>query len=137
MATEFVQGGDLRHLMKSKKTFPEDAAKFIIANLILGLEFIHHNGILHRDIRPENILIASTGYLKICDFGLARIWTPENSTDSSGNPCYMAPEVLFKHNHTMTADYFSLGVIAHELMLGRKPYDVSTRDEYKEALKTQ
>ena len=69
LATEFVQGGDLRHLMKSKKTFPEDAAKFIIANLILGLEFIHHNGILHRDIRPENILIASTGYLKICDFG--------------------------------------------------------------------
>ena len=60
----------------------------------MGLEYVHLNGILHRDIKPENIVMDKEGYLHITDFGVARIWNPENSSDTSGTPGYMAPEVL-------------------------------------------
>jgi serine/threonine protein kinase len=59
------------------------------------------------------------GYLRITDFGIARVWTPENSHDTSGTPGYMAPEVMCRQNHGVAADYFAVGVIAYECMLGK------------------
>jgi len=61
---------------------------------LLGLEFLHKNGIIHRDIKPENFVLDQSGYLRITDFGLARYWRPDNASDTSGTPGYMAPEVL-------------------------------------------
>jgi serine/threonine kinase 32 len=55
---------------------------------------VHNKGIIHRDIKPENLVFDSNGYLRLTDFGIARIWTPENSKDTSGTPGYMAPEVM-------------------------------------------
>lgn len=86
------------------------------------MEYLHNNGVIHRDIRPENILIDGKGYCKLADFGLARIWQPLNSSDTSGTPGYAAPEVLSRQNHGTGVDYFAAGIIAHELMLGKKPY---------------
>mmetsp|Transcript_26048 Transcript_26048/g.25263 ORF Transcript_26048/g.25263 Transcript_26048/m.25263 type:complete len:99 (+) Transcript_26048:115-411(+) len=93
---------------------------------------MHNNGVIHRDLRPENVLFDGKGYCKLTDLGLARVWQPVNSSDNSGNPGYMAPEVLFKQNHGMQADYFALGVIAHEMMLGKKPYEGKDRKTYKQ-----
>lgn len=76
----------------------------------------------------------SNGYLRITDFGIARIWTPENSHDTSGTPGYMAPEVMCRQNHGVAADYFALGVIAHECMLGRRPYQGKTRKEIRDQI---
>jgi len=61
----------------------------MISCMILGLEYIHNNGIIHRDIKPENLVFDAKGYIHITDFGIARVWNPNNSQDTSGTPGYM------------------------------------------------
>ena len=68
--------------------------EFFVACLIAGLEYCHEKQIIHRDIKPENLVIDMDGYVRITDFGIARIWRPENAQDTSGTPGYMAPEVM-------------------------------------------
>jgi serine/threonine protein kinase len=132
LVLDLKNGGDLRyHIAKSKK-FSEVQAKFFIACILSGLDYIHNNGILHRDIKPENLVFDERGYLHITDFGIARIWTPENSKDTSGTPGYMAPEVIFRQNHGIAADYFAVGVILYELMMGRRPYVGRDRKEIRD-----
>jgi serine/threonine kinase 32 len=63
--------------------------EFMLACLIVGLEYMHNNGVIHRDIKPENLVMDNNGYIRITDMGIARIWTPENSQDTSGTPGYM------------------------------------------------
>jgi serine/threonine protein kinase len=69
-------------------------SEFMLACLVVGLEYMHNNGVIHRDIKPENLVMDSNGYVRITDMGIARIWQPENSQDTSGTPGYMAPEVM-------------------------------------------
>ena len=71
------------------------------------------------------------GYLRITDFGIAKEVKPENSADTSGTPGYMAPEVMVRQNHSFAVDYYALGVIAYELMIGRRPYPGRSRPEIK------
>jgi serine/threonine protein kinase len=61
----------------------------MVACIIVGLEYMHNNGVIHRDIKPENLVMESNGYVRVTDLGIARIWTPENSQDTSGTPGYM------------------------------------------------
>ena len=74
------------------------------------------------------------GYLRLTDFGIAREWSPENKKENSGTPGYMAPEVMFKQNHGIAADYFALGVIGYECIMGRRPYLGRSRSEIREAI---
>ena len=62
---------------------------FFVACLILALEFLHYNSILHRDVKPENLVLDHEGYLRLTDLGVARIWKPDNQSDTSGTPGYM------------------------------------------------
>ena len=80
---------------------------------------MHANNIIHRDIKPENLVLDKKGYVKITDLGIARVFRTENSSDTSGTPGYMAPEVMCRMNHSFTADFFALGVIIYEFMLGK------------------
>lgn len=89
---------------------------------------------IHRDIKPENLVFDADGYLRITDFGIARIWTFDNAQDTSGTPGYMAPEVICKQNHGIGVDYFALGVIAHECMLGKRPYIGKSRKDIREQI---
>ena len=134
---DFLQGGDLRYHLCKKKIFTENETKFIIANIILGLEYIHFNRVIHRDIKPENIVLNSKGYAKITDFGIAKL-LPENShyfnNDSSGTPGYMAPEALCNQNQSYVEDYFALGVICYEMITGTRPYIGKNRKEIKEKI---
>lgn len=84
-----------------------------------SLEYIHNKSIIHRDIKPENLVFNEKGYLKVTDFGIARIWNPDNSKETSGTPGYMAPEVMCRQNHGVAVDYFAVGVIGYECMMGR------------------
>lgn len=84
----------------------------------MGLEYLHFNNVLHRDIKPENLVLDERGYMRITDFGIAKIYQKENSAETSGTPGYMSPEVIVGHNHTSVVDYFALGVITYEFMMG-------------------
>ena len=106
--------------------------KFFVACMLLGLEYVHNKGILHRDIKPENLVFDDKGYLRITDFGIARVWNPENSKDTSGTPGYMAPEVMCRQNHGVAVDYFAIGVIGYETMFGKRPYLGKSRKEIRD-----
>lgn len=67
---------------------------FFIACILEALRSVHAQGIIHRDIKPENLVFDGNGYLRLTDFGIARFWTPDNSSETSGTPGYMAPEVM-------------------------------------------
>ena len=96
LCMDLLLGGDLRYNMNKHKTFKEEEAsmyynilEFLMACVILGLEYLHLNGVIHRDIKPENIMLDESGYGRLTDLGIARIWNPENSQDTSGTPGYM------------------------------------------------
>ena len=97
---DLLTGGDLRYHIARHRRFSEEQTRFFIANIIVALEYLHNKSILHRDIKPENLVFDERGYLKITDFGIARIWNPDNSKETSGTPGYMAPEVIEGKNAT-------------------------------------
>ena len=116
---DLLTGGDLRYHIAKYRKFTEEQTKFFIANIIVALEYIHGKSILHRDIKPENLVFDEKGYLRVTDFGIARIWNPENSKETSGTPGYMAPEVMCRQSHGVAVDYFAVGIIGYECMMGR------------------
>ena len=127
-------GGDLRYQINKITNFSENQSKFFMACLILGLEVIHANNIIHRDIKPENLVLDYKGYLKITDFGIAKKQVKQNSNETSGTPGYMAPEVMCCQNHTVVVDYYAMGIICYELMMGVRPYIGEGRNEIKEKI---
>jgi len=94
LVMDLLNGGDLRYHICRYRRFNEETTKFFVACLVSGLEYCHEKQIIHRDIKPENLVIDMDGYVRITDFGIARIWRPENAQDTSGTPGYMAPEVM-------------------------------------------
>ena len=134
LVMDLLTGGDLRYHIAKKKRFSERETKFFIANMLLALEYIHSKNIIHRDIKPENLVLELNGYLRITDFGVAKIKEKDNSSETSGTPGYMAPEVILVQNHSFPSDFFALGVIGYEFMLGYRPYLGSSRKEIKELI---
>lgn len=135
---DLLTGGDMRYhissMNKYKKKFTEEQAKFFVACIVLALDYTHSNNILHRDLKPENFVFDNKGYLRLTDYGIARVYQKDNYTDTSGTPGYMAPEVLCCQNHTIAVDYFALGVFTFELMFGYRPYNGKSRSELKEKI---
>ena len=134
LVMDLLTGGDLRYHIALKRTFSESETRFFISNMIIALEYIHSKNIIHRDIKPENLVLESTGYLRITDFGVAKINESDNSSETSGTPGYMAPEVILVLNHSFPSDFFALGVIGYEFMLGYRPYLGRSRKEIKELI---
>ena len=134
LVMDLLTGGDLRYHIAHKRTFSETQTKFIIANMLLALEYIHNKNIIHRDIKPENLVLESNGYVRITDFGVAKINEEDNSSETSGTPGYMAPEVILVQNHSFPSDFFALGVIGYEFMLGYRPYLGRGRKEIKQLI---
>ena len=106
--------------------------EFFLACTLLGLEYLHANKIIHKDIKPENLVLDDKGYLKINDFGIAKIYKEKNCKENGGTPGYISPEVICGQNHTYTADYFAIGVMAYEFMLGKRPYKGKNKQEVKD-----
>lgn len=106
-------------LPKKKQVKQFVKSEFFIACIVLGLEYIHENKVIHRDIKPENLVLDDKGYVRITDFGIAKLYQKENSSETSGTPGYMSPEVMCSLNHSFAVDFFALGVIGYEFMNGR------------------
>ena len=124
----FLQGGDLfYHLHHSTINLTEEVAKFYIIELILGLEFLHQNNVIFRDLKPENILLDSEGHIRISDFGLSKIL--ENSRDKAYTLCgtlkYLAPEILKNKGYEKSVDWWSLGCIFYEMLMGHLPFKIN------------
>ena len=136
LGLELMKGGDLRyHLINHSQTFTESQLKFLVSNLILGLEYIHSKNIIHRDIKPENILFDNKGYAYITDFNIScKKEEINNLYDISGTPVYMAPESVAQKYQDFTIDFYSLGIICYECIMGIRPYEGSTRHEVKKYL---
>jgi serine/threonine kinase 32 len=83
-------------------------------------------------LKPENLVLDEDGYMRLTDLGIARMNKGNNAGDTSGTPGYMAPEVMCRMDHSVVADYYALGVITYELMLGRRPYNGRTRQDIRE-----
>ena len=134
LVMDLLTGGDLRYHICHKKQFNEEQSRFFSSCILLGLEYIHNNNIIHRDIKPENLVLDEKGYVRITDFGVAKKNLKDNSSETSGTPGYMAPEVLCALNHSFQVDFFALGVIIFEFMNGYRPYLGRNRKEIKEAV---
>ena len=136
LVLDFLKGGDLRYHICKNGNITEEQTKFFLACLTLGLEYIHSHSLIHRDIKPENLLMDSRGYLRITDFGISSIYkkNKKNAYDTSGTPGYMAPEVITGNNHCKVVDYFAMGIIGFELMMGERPYKGKSRKEIKEQM---
>jgi serum/glucocorticoid-regulated kinase 2 len=129
---DLLTGGDLRFHFNIKSTFSEKEVKFFISCIILSLEYIHENNIIHRDIKPENLVSDDKGYIRLTDFGIAKIKKEQNSSETSGTPGYMAPEVLNSQNHSFTVDFYAIGIIGYEFLIGKRPYIGKNRKEIKQ-----
>ena len=95
------------------------------------MEYLHTNKIIHKDIKPENLVFDDKGYLKINDFGISKVFKEKNYKENGGTPGYISPEVLFGQNHSFTADYFAVGVMGYECMLGHRPYKGKNKQDFK------
>ena len=138
MINNLMRGGDLRFWYSKRVFFTEKQCRFIIACIILGLEYLHSNKIIHRDLKPENILFDKKGFVHITDFGIAKslknLEDGEGIIDTSGTPGYMSPETIFQKKHSFPSDFFSLGVICYEMMMKKRPYMGKNRQEIKQKM---
>ena len=133
---DYLSGGDLRYHICRKSFFSEEETKFIAACITLSLNYIHDKKVIHRDLKPENLVFGDDGYLHLTDFGIAMDYQKEGVVSASGTPGYMAPEAIINKPHDYCVDYFALGVIVYELMLGERPYQGKNRKEIKEQMFT-
>ena len=124
---EFVEGQTLTQWMK-KQRLSVPQIKHVIYHAGLGLAYAHENGVFHRDVKPDNIMLSTTGGVKVMDFGIARVVESSLTKTGSvmGTPAYMSPEQCNGQKVDGRSDIFSLGVILYELLTGRKPFKGDT-----------
>lgn len=127
MILDFMKGGDLTfHLdRRPNHCFPEDAVRFYLANIILVLQMVHEHRLVHRDIKPDNILLDAKGYAYLTDFNVSRrLEIDDRVSGYAGTFAYMAPELFVKGARYGTkVDIWSLGIVMFRLLFGRVPWE--------------
>ena len=133
MLMEFMPGGELFYHLSKRKNFSEEIAKFYIAEVIIGIEYLHNQQIIHRDLKPENILIGLDGHIKLTDFGISKVVSENNLKTSTicGTPEYQAPEIIMDYEYDKAVDFWSIGCLIYELISGRPPFYDPNREQLK------
>lgn len=125
LSMEYVPGETLRDLLRRRGRFPAAEALSLVAPLLSGLAAAHRAGIVHRDVKPENVLITPDGWLKVADFGLARAFAGGRQTRSGiimGTAAYLAPEQVSGTSAGPRVDVYAAGIMLFELLTGRPPH---------------
>ncbi|MGE5715288.1 MAG: protein kinase domain-containing protein [Acidobacteriota bacterium] len=135
IAMEYVEGKNLKQLLKDKVSFSYDRIAEIVTSVGEALDYAHRRGIVHRDVKPANIILTNDGTVKITDFGIAKIETSSLTETGQflGTPNYMSPEQVTGEIVDGRSDLFSLGVVLYELLTRKKPFagDNLTSISYK------
>jgi serine/threonine protein kinase len=119
---EVLLGGELFKFLRAETQFPESWSKFYSASVLLAFCQIHSKNIAYRDLKPENLVLDSNGYLKLVDFGLAKKVDSGKTWTLCGTPDYLAPEVILNEGHDWAVDYWGLGVLIYEMTAGSPPF---------------
>jgi serine/threonine-protein kinase len=129
LVMEYVQGRTLKELIREKGRMQPDIAAQITLRILAALRHAHQNGIIHRDVKPQNILVHDDGHIKVADFGIAAKMDSETlaQTDNViGSVHYISPEQASGKEIDVTSDIYSVGVVFYEMLTGRVPYDGET-----------
>eukprot|EP01022_Parablepharisma_sp_SALTPOND_P013440 TRINITY_DN17_c0_g1_i1.p4 TRINITY_DN17_c0_g1~~TRINITY_DN17_c0_g1_i1.p4 ORF type:complete len:463 (+),score=67.94 TRINITY_DN17_c0_g1_i1:1612-3000(+) len=135
---ELCAGGDLLNYVRRRRKLKENVAKYIFKQLIEGLQHCHSRGILHRDIKLDNVLLNAKGDIKICDFGVSKIVKKgEKMMEQCGTPAYIAPEILRDKGYEgFAVDIWSAGVALYAMLYGTVPFKANNmRDLHKMIMK--
>ncbi|XP_028299191.1 microtubule-associated serine/threonine-protein kinase 3 isoform X3 [Gouania willdenowi] len=146
MVMEYVEGGDCANLLKNMGPLPVEMTRMYFAETVLALEYLHNYGIVHRDLKPDNLLITSMGHIKLTDFGLSKIGLMNMTTNLyeghmekdtrefvdkqvCGTPEYIAPEVILRQGYGKPVDWWAMGIILYEFLVGCVPFFGDTPEE--------
>ncbi|WWD03459.1 hypothetical protein V865_001511 [Kwoniella europaea PYCC6329] len=121
MLLSYIPGGELFSHLRRAGRFSADVTRFYLASIILAIEYLHSKNIIYRDLKPENLLLDRYGYLRIADFGFAKIIEDRTFT-LCGTPEYLAPEIVLSQGHGKAVDWWALGILAFEMLAGYPPF---------------
>jgi serine/threonine-protein kinase len=125
LALEYCEGGTLDQMLLERGILPLPQAVRLIREVAAGLEQCHRQQVLHRDVKPANVFISSSGTAKLGDFGTG-IYLSDSTEDQVGTAFYMAPEIFEGSRATVSSDIYSLGILAFEVLAGSRPFVGST-----------
>ena len=131
LVIEYCPNGDLAKHLSFEKRFKEPRAKFYICEILLALEDLHKRDIIFRDLKPDNVVLDKDGHCKLTDFGLSKEGVHENFFAQSfcGSIAYLAPEMLKKEGHGKAVDWYLLGVLFYEMLVGITPYFTTRKED--------
>jgi len=138
---DYVNGGELFFHLQKEGRFDQERVKFYIAEIVIGLEYLHGASIIYRDLKPENLLLSADGHIIMTDFGISKegLATSDDRTGTfCGTPEYLAPEVLKQEKYTKAVDWWSLGTLMYEMLSGLPPfYSEEVQNMYYNIINTQ
>ena len=128
---EVCGAGDLLTYVRRRRKLKEDVAKHMFKQIVEGLKYCHSRGILHRDIKLDNILLTSEGDIRICDFGVSKlVKAGEIMTEQCGTPAYIAPEIFENKGYEgYASDVWSAGVVLFAMLYGTVPFKANNMQE--------
>ena len=131
LVIEYCPNGDLSRHLVFEKRFKEERAKFYLCEVLLDLEDLHKRDIIFRDLKPDNVVLDKDGHCKLTDFGLSKEGVGRDIYAQSfcGSIAYLAPEMLKKKGHTKAVDWYLLGVLFYEMLVGVTPYFTTRKEE--------